>query len=67
MLLRVRYPNVTFDYVSTQMIDEFIAEKRIIKFYRPSGQQWIDIERDTIRRAKNRKYKGIERRGVGVS
>jgi hypothetical protein len=67
MVLRVRYPNLTYDYVSSQMIDSLIAQKQIAMFYRPSERQWIDVERDTIRREGAKRYDGIERRSPALS
>lgn len=66
MILRVQYPNQKHDYLSSRMIDNFIAQKQIMMFYRPSQKRWIDIERDTIRRASNVFYIGPERRSVGL-
>jgi hypothetical protein len=62
MFLRVRYPNLTYDYVSAQMIDNLIAQKQIIMFYRPSERQWVDVELDPIRKGRTGRYDGIERR-----
>ncbi len=65
MVLRIRYPDLSYDYISAHMIDDLIAEKKILMFYRPSEHQWVDIERDVIRRGGNRRYDGIERRSTG--
>ncbi len=62
MVLRIRYPDLTYDYVAAERIDHLIAERQIIMFYRPSEQQGIDIERDPIRQAGRRRYRGKERR-----
>jgi hypothetical protein len=67
MVIRIRYPNLTYDYVSSQMIDKLIAEKQTIMFYRPSERQWIDVERASIRREAARRYNGIERRNSSLA
>jgi hypothetical protein len=67
MFLCVRYPNLTYDYVSAQMIDDLIAQKQIIMFYRPSQRRWVDVEWDSIRRESARRYDGIERRSSGLA
>ena len=64
MVLRIRYPNLDFDYISAHMLDNLINSKKIIQFYRPSEERWADIERDptSIRRTGRHRYDGVERR-----
>ncbi len=62
MVLRVRYPNQKYDYVSSAIIDRLITQKQIGTFYRPSEGRWIDIEHGPLRKEANAGYEGIERR-----
>ena len=66
MVLRIRYPNLDFDYISAHMLDNLINSKKIIQFYRPSEERWVDVEREpsAIRRGGRRRYDGIERRSA---
>jgi hypothetical protein len=64
MVLRVRYPNRKYDYVSSAAIDRLITQKQIGMFYRPSEKRWIDIEHGPLRKDANTGYDGIERRNA---
>ncbi len=66
MLLRVQYPDSRYDYVDAAALDRFIVSKSIKKFFRPSENVWVDIEREPIRGKVavniNAVYIGPERR-----
>jgi hypothetical protein len=49
MLLRVQYPDSRYDYVDAAALDRFIVSKSIKKFFRPSENVWVDVEREPIR------------------
>ena len=49
MLLRVQYPNSRYDYIDAAALDRFIVSKSIKKFFRPSENVWVDVERAPIR------------------
>jgi hypothetical protein len=49
MLLRVQYPDSRYDYVDATALDRFIVSKSIKKFFRPSENVWVDVEREPIR------------------
>jgi hypothetical protein len=49
MLLRVQYPDSRYDYVDAAALDKFIASRGIKKFFRPSENVWVDVEREPIR------------------
>jgi hypothetical protein len=57
MLLRVQYPDSRYDYVDAAALDRFIVSKSIKKFFRPSENVWVDIEREPIR-GKEMVYEG---------
>ena len=69
MLLRIRYPNLDFDYISAHMLDSLIGSRKIIQFYRPSEERWVDVEREpnAIRRGGRRRYNGLERRNANLA
>jgi hypothetical protein len=62
MVLRVKFDDEKYDYVSSEMIDELIGRKQIAMFYRPSEKRWINIGVDPIRRQTGVFYIGPERR-----
>jgi hypothetical protein len=62
MVLRVKFDDEKFDYVSSQAIDDLIAQKQITMFYRPSEKRWISIGIDPVRRKSGVFYIGPERR-----
>jgi hypothetical protein len=49
MLLRVQYPDSRYDYVDAAALDRFIVSRSIKKFFRPSENVWVDVEREPIR------------------
>ncbi len=61
MLLRVQYPNETYDYVSAATLDGLIGALQIRQFYRPSEKGWVDIVKGPVRE-KTVAYTGLERR-----
>jgi hypothetical protein len=61
MMLRVQYQNNRYDYVNTRTFDKLLLRKRIIQFYRPSEERWVNVDRDPIR-GFNRNYSGFDRR-----
>lgn len=62
MIIRVMYTDYCYDYVNARKLDQLIASKRIIKFVRPSQDEWVDVSRDPVRGAGGTAYQGPERR-----
>jgi hypothetical protein len=56
------YTDYNYDYVNTSELDHLIASKRIVKFVRPSEDQWVYITGDLIRGSGRTTYRGPERR-----
>ncbi len=61
----VRYGNGTSDVVGQTMLDNMLARREIVQFYRPSESRWIRLGEDAIRGDGGR-YIGPERRTVHV-
>jgi hypothetical protein len=61
MLIRVMYRDYRYDYVDTKTLDRLIASEGIMKFLRPSEDQWVEIGRSPIRGVGG-VYTGQERR-----
>jgi hypothetical protein len=62
MVLRVKFENDKYDYVSSEVIGDLIRQERIAMFYRPSEKRWIDIRVDAVRQERGIFYIGPERR-----
>ena len=62
MVLRVKFEDNKYDYVSNEVLGELIRRKEIAMFYRPSEKRWIDIAVDPVRRESGVFYIGPERR-----
>jgi hypothetical protein len=61
MLIHVQYKDSKYDYVDAARLDQIIATKPIMKFYRPSEGLWVDVEQALLRGAGG-EYFGPERR-----
>jgi len=61
MMVRVQYQNYHYDYVDAQTLNKLLKRKRIIQFYRPSEERWVNTDRDPVRRASGN-YSGFDRR-----
>lgn len=61
MMVRVQYQNYRYDYVDAQTLNKLLKRKRIIQFYRPSEERWVDTDRDPIRGVSGH-YSGFDRR-----
>ena len=64
MLIRVRYPNGTYDMVKDQFLDYLLAEDKIAGFKREEG--WAIVGLDPIRHRSRQSewHNGPERRGA---
>ncbi|RME40466.1 MAG: hypothetical protein D6794_02190 [Deltaproteobacteria bacterium] len=60
MMIPVVYADGRHDMVKPRVLDQLIAEKKIVRFRRASG--WVDIETDPVRRANRQMYSIPERR-----
>lgn len=50
MLIQVKYPNNTFDFVKVNILDNLIESGAVVEFKRTSG--WVSIGVDQIRTVK---------------
>jgi hypothetical protein len=50
MLIQVKYPDNSYDYVKKNILDLFIESNKIVEFKRSSG--WVKIGIDPIRKIK---------------
>lgn len=60
-LIRVIYRNSHEGVVDDITLDELIQSHKVMLFYRPSQDKWIDVEADPVRLRESR-YDGPERR-----
>lgn len=60
MLIQVRYSDDTYDMLKSWRLQEFIAAGKVSAFRRSDG--WVTVERDHVRRGRDRGYAGPERR-----
>lgn len=68
MLIRIRYPNGSYDMVNEQTLDYLLEQEKIVGFKRTEG--WAYLGRDPIRSRSGRiewQHNGQERRGVKLS
>lgn len=61
MMVRVQYQNYRYDYVDALTLSKLLKRKRIIQFYRPSEERWVNTDRDPIR-GLSEYYSGFDRR-----
>ena len=61
MLIYVQYLDAGYDVVDAPTLDNLLAAKCLLKFYRRSEERWVDVNRDSIR-GSGGKYSGPERR-----
>lgn len=61
MILHVQYKDFKYDFVNTRALDELLAGKRLLQFYRPSKKDWVNVYRDPIR-GMGGDYLGPDRR-----
>jgi hypothetical protein len=60
-MIHVKYQDNSYDYVDDMMLDYLIASDSIKEFYRPSDEEWVDVNEAPIRGA-GLPYIGPERR-----
>ena len=60
-MIQVRYPNRQQGPVDDVTLDELIAAKKILEFFRPSEDRWVDLGKASPRRGRQH-YRGPERR-----
>jgi len=68
MLIRVRYPNGTYDMVNARTLDYLLEQDKIAGFKRTEG--WAMVGRDAMRMRSRRaewQHNDMERRGVRLS
>jgi hypothetical protein len=62
-MIHVRYQDKSYDYVDEGMLDYLIASGNIKEFYRPSDDEWVDVN-ECLVRGEGLSYIGPERRRV---
>ena len=65
MLIKIQYTNGNYDFIKTYLLDRFIDQGIIGRFYRPISKQWVssnDNQADIRNNSNNTPYQGIERR-----
>jgi hypothetical protein len=60
-MIHVRYQDDSYDYVDEGMLDYLVASDSIKAFYRPSDDEWVDVNECLIR-GDGLPYIGPERR-----
>jgi|OpeIllAssembly_1097287.scaffolds.fasta_scaffold133323_2 hypothetical protein len=68
MLIRVKYPNGSYDMVNKQTLDFLLEQDKIAGFKRTEG--WALVGRDPIRNRSRQaewKHDHLERRGMMLS
>ncbi|MSN27251.1 MAG: hypothetical protein GJV46_15475 [Geobacter sp.] len=50
MLIRINYPDDSFDYVKEKILDRLIESKKIKRFRRSAG--WVTLGVDPVRTAR---------------
>jgi tetratricopeptide (TPR) repeat protein len=60
-LVKVQYRNNHEGLVDDVTLDELIRSRKVIRFYRPSQDAWVDVETGSVRSRENH-YSGPERR-----
>ncbi len=61
MMIYVQYQDGSYDAVDAPTLDNLLAAKRLLRFYRRSEERWVDVSRDPIR-GSGGNYSGPERR-----
>jgi hypothetical protein len=61
MMVYVQYQDGSYDVVDAPTLNNLLAVKRLLKFYRRSEERWVNVSCDPIR-GSGGKYSGPERR-----
>lgn len=62
MLIRVLCADKTRGFIEDHLLEDFIRTGRIVAFFRPSSNEWVDVERNSIRNKTEIGFPGQERR-----
>ena len=68
MMIRIKYPNGSYDMVNKQTLDYLLDQEKIVGFKRAEG--WAIVGRDSIRSRSRRAEwhdSGLDRRGTKLS
>jgi len=68
MMIRIKYPNGSYDMVNKQTLDYLLDQEKIVGFKRAEG--WAIVGRDSIRNRSRRAEwhdSGLDRRGMQLS
>ncbi len=60
-MIHVKYRDNTYHYVDDTILDYLIVSDSIKEFYRPSEEEWIDVNESPVR-GEGLSYIGPERR-----
>jgi hypothetical protein len=66
MILHVQYENDKYDYIGTHVLDKLLKKDRLMSFYRPSEERWVNVFRDPLR-GEGGDYMGPNRRQLDVT
>lgn len=64
MLIRVKYPNGTYDMVKDQLLDYLLKEDKIAGFKRSEGWAFVGVDPIRQRSRQSESHYGTERRGT---
>jgi hypothetical protein len=62
MLIRVLCVDKTRGFVEDHLLEDFIRSGRIVAFFRPGSNEWIDVGRNSIRIGTDIGFSGQDRR-----
>jgi hypothetical protein len=61
MILHAQYKDLSYGDVDTFTLDRLLAGKILRRFYRPSEERWVNVDRDPVR-GMGGDYSGPDRR-----
>ncbi len=62
MMIRVLCADKTRGFVEDYLLEDYIRGGKVIAFFRPGSNEWVDVKRDSIRGKRNASFTGPERR-----
>jgi hypothetical protein len=63
MLIRVLCVDKTRGFVEDHLLEDFIRTGRVVAFFRPGSNEWVDVGRNSIRNKTDIDFAGQDRRG----
>jgi hypothetical protein len=62
MLIRVLCVDKTRGFVEDHLLEDFIRTGRVVAFFRPGSNEWVDVGRNSIRNKTDIEFPGQDRR-----